>query len=104
MDNYTIIRNAIINLQQIKADFNGYYREMCPHILGTRKGVEYALFYQFGGYNVTGAIDPNSTKNWLCITIDALTNVKAVTGDWHTGADFFSNTNCIDLIDVEVTP
>jgi hypothetical protein len=35
---YDLIRQAIIEKKGIAAVYNGQYREMCPHVIGTKKG------------------------------------------------------------------
>lgn len=102
MDNYTQIRNAIINKQQVKARYNGYYREMCPHALGTKNGKRQALFYQFGGEASSGHISPGSSTNWRCIPVDELQIIEVVSGTWHTASNHSRSNTCIDIIDVEV--
>lgn len=39
-ENYTIIRNAILNKQQVIFVYQGHIREMCPHVIGTKEGKE----------------------------------------------------------------
>jgi len=103
VDKYQILKSAIINKQQIFADYNGYHREMCPHILGTKNGIIHCLFYQFGGQSSSGLVLPSSPKNWRCLEVDKLTNVVAVDGEWFTYDNYSSHTqDCIESIDVEV--
>ena len=49
MSVYDIVRRAIRNKEIIVATYDGFVREMCPHVLGTKDGVEHALFLQVGG-------------------------------------------------------
>jgi len=99
---YNLLKQAILNKQQVIATYNGYYREMCPHVLGTKNGKQHCLFYQFGGESSSGAIIPGSEKNWRCIPIDGLINVSVRDGDWHTAYNHSKRQTCIDYIDVEV--
>lgn len=101
---YDIIRNAIINKLQVVATYDGHVREMCPHVIGTKGGREQALFYQFGGTSSSGAIIPNSSKNWRCIPIEGLSDVSTRPGPWHTGANHSRTQTCVDNIDVEIKP
>lgn len=100
---YAVIKNAIINKQQIVATYNGHVREMCPHIIGTKNGREQALFYQFGGTSSSGEIVPDSPKNWRCIPIEGLNNVAVRAGRWYSGANHSRPQTCVDVIDVEVS-
>lgn len=101
--NYLIIRNAIINKQQVIATYNAHVREMCPHVIGMKNGKEQALFYQFGGSSSSGPIIPNSPQNWRCLPIDGLSNIKVQDGAWHTSNNHSKAQKCVDDIDIEVT-
>ena len=101
--NYAVIRNAIINKQQVTATYSGHIRQMCPHVIGTKNGREQALFYQFGGTSSSGAIVADSLKNWRCIPIEGLSNVSVKSGNWHTGGNHSQDQTCVDDIDVEIT-
>jgi len=99
---YDVVRNAILNKQQVVASYQGHIREMCPHVIGTKSGREQALFYQFGGSSSSGPIVPGSMKNWRCIPIDGLTGISAQNGEWHSGVNHSRPQTCVDDIDVEV--
>lgn len=101
-ENYAIIRNAILNKQQVVATYKDHVREMCPHVIGTKNGREQALFYQFGGSSSTGVIIPGSPQNWRCIAIEGLSNITVRPGNWHTGTNHSQPQTCVDNIDVEV--
>jgi len=104
MSIYNLLKQAIIKKQQVIATYNGYYREMCPHALGTKNGKEQCLFYQFGGQSSSGLIIPGSEKNWRCIPVSGLENVSVRNGEWHTAYDHSKKQTCIDHVDVEVKP
>lgn len=100
--NYEIIRNAIAQKKIIVAEYQGHIREMCPHVIGLKNSREQALFYQFGGTSSSGEIVPNSPKNWRCIPIAGLSNVRSKDGVWHTGVNHSMPQTCVDQIDLEV--
>ncbi len=98
---YDLIRQAILNKEQVFVTYDGHRREMCPHVIGTKNGREQALFYQFGGSSRSGlSIDPR--KNWRCIPINGLSAVSVQKGEWHTGPNHTRPQTCVDAIDVEV--
>ena len=101
--NYTTIRNAILNKQQVVAIYQGHIREMCPHVIGLKNGKEQALFYQFGGTSSSGQITPGSPKNWRCIPVDGLSNISTRPGLWHSGNNHSVQQTCVDEVDVEVS-
>ncbi len=45
-NNYDLIAKAIKEKLQVTASYQGFYREMCPHALGSKNGRKQALFYQ----------------------------------------------------------
>jgi len=102
MSNYDIIKNAVENKLIVIGNYNGYYREMCPHALGTKNGRQQCLFYQFGGFSSSGPIIPGSKQNWRCIPIDQLQISSVISGKWETASNHSTPSTCIDFIDVEV--
>jgi hypothetical protein len=101
-DVYAIVRQAIVDKHQIVGMYHGRWREMCPHAIGTKKGVRNALCYQFAGDSEKGLGPPGSLNNWRCIHIDELTEVESRLGEWHTAPNHSRKAPCIDFIDAEV--
>lgn len=101
---YELVRQAILEKKGISAVYHGQYREMCPHVLGTKRGVRHALFYQFGGESNSRPIQPDgSTANWRCIDVDALTQTQIIEIDtWHSAPDHSRPQTCVDWVDVVV--
>lgn len=101
MDVYDLIKEAIIHKKQVYAKYKNHNREMCPHILGTKNGVQQALFYQFGGSSSKGLKDDGS--DWRCIKLNELENVSTREGKWYTGTvKTDQRSNCVDVVDIEV--
>jgi hypothetical protein len=46
LDTYGQIKTAILHKKQVIATYRGRYRDMCPHVIGTKYGRRKALFYQ----------------------------------------------------------
>lgn len=99
MNPYALIKNAVINRQQVVATYHGHVREMCPHVLGRKSGRGQCLFFQFAGGSTTGL---PAGGEWRCLSIDELTDVTVRTGPWHTGARHSRPQTCVGEIDVEV--
>lgn len=99
---YVMIKNAILNKQQVFAIYDGYRRELCPHAIGHKGGIEQALFYQFGGETSKGRVTTDTKNNWKCMTISKLSNVTVYDGEWHTFENHSRPSTCTDIIDVEV--
>lgn len=102
---YEIIRDAILNKKIVTATYRDRVRVMCPHTLGTKRGREQALFYQFAGDSNTGLGPDGDPENWRCMFLSELSNVSSVDaeGQWHTAPNHSRPQTCVDQIDVEVT-
>ncbi|MFN3462819.1 MAG: hypothetical protein ACK4X1_01965 [Terricaulis sp.] len=46
---YQLIREAILQKQQVVCLYHGAWRELCPHVIGLKRGREKVLSWQFGG-------------------------------------------------------
>lgn len=102
MDIYSLLKEAILNKQQIHTFYKGYYREMCPHVLGFKSGKQNCLFYQFGGESSRGLVLNGAPENWRCIPVEGLINPRVVEGPWQTIRSSGKKQSCIDSIAVKV--
>ncbi len=100
-DTYNLVRQAIVNKQQVIATYKGLYRGMCPHVIGLTDGHEQAFFYQFAGTSSSGLRSQGARSNWRCIPIAGLTNVSVRDGEWHTEPPYAQHQTCVDVIDKE---
>ena len=98
--NYTTLRDAILNKLIVSAEYKGYNRIFCPHVIGRKRGKEHVLTYQFGGSSSSG-LPPDG--EWRCFDVNGLSNVSTSSGPWHTGASHTQPQSCVDDIDVEVS-
>ncbi len=94
-----IIVKAIQQKLIVTAMYQGYERIMCPHVIGYKKGILNALFFQFAGGSKSG-LPPEG--QWRCIHMDELSDVSAAPGEWHTGPDHTRPQTCVDNIIAEV--
>ena len=99
---YEIVREAVLRKRIIFATYHGCERVMCPHCLGTKRGKEQALFYQFAGESSRGLSPDGSPDNWRCLFLDELTNVRSEHGEWHTAPNESRPHTCVDRVDVDV--
>lgn len=99
---YELLYQAISEKKQILAVYDGYPREMCPHVLGWKNGVRHIFSFQFAGGSSQG-LPPEG--QWKCMDVDGLSNVSLRDGPWHTGTRKTDKPqSCVDLnqIDLEV--
>ena len=99
---YNLIRQPIAKKQQVTGMYNGYIRNMCPHVIGTKNGREQALFYQFAGGSSSGLAPAGAPDNWRCMPISMLSQVAVEDGEWHTAPNHSRPQTCVDEIDLEV--
>jgi hypothetical protein len=95
---YALIRGAILDRRQVHATFQGRFRELCPHVLGTKNGRRQALFFQFGGQSRRG-LPPGG--GWRCLPVDELTDVSVHEGPWYGEDGYDPSQSCVDEVDVE---
>ena len=93
METHSVLLDAIAKKLCISAFYRGFRRELCPHILGIKGGVDHCLFFQFAGGSTKG-LPPGG--EWRCIPLSGLSGVSAYEGQWHTDSDFSKSDKCID--------
>jgi hypothetical protein len=101
MSNYVTVQKAITNKQQIFAVFNGYKRKLCPHQLGTIKGVAHGFFYQFGGESESG-LSTETEKNWRCFPLDEMREVMYIEGPFLPKGKFTMAPSGLEKVEVSV--
>jgi hypothetical protein len=94
---YTLFRNAILGEQQVLCTYDGRYRELCPHIIGTnRRGEEVVLAWQFAGES-SGPL-----PQWRCMRLANVRNARARVGPWHEGRSHRTEQTCVSNIDLDI--
>lgn len=101
MNTYDLVRQAIINKQCVTCFYNGFLRKMTPHVIGTKKNIQQALFYQYGGESSSG-LSTDPTQNWRCIPIDKIQQLSINDDTFQTSYNHSKKQTCVDNIDVEV--
>lgn len=98
-NSYQILRQAILARQPVTCRYKGRVREVCPHILGTTRGRETVLAWQFAGGSSSG-LPPGG--EWRCMYVDEITLAVISPGEWHTGRDHRWDQTCVENVDVDV--
>ena len=96
---FDLFHSAILKRQQVTCMYQGLYREICPHILGHRAGMEMALAYQFGGESSKG-LPPGG--QWRCLKLEDLKDIKLRDGWWYSGREHAKTQSCVDEVFVDV--
>ena len=97
---YDLIRDAVLGRDSVSAMYQGHLRLFSPVLLGTKRGEPHVLGYQFGGTSEKPLGPEGDSKNWRCLRVAGLTNVKLLPGTWHTVPKGKGIQHCIDQVDV----
>lgn len=98
---YRLFERAMSERKQIACMYKGYYREVCPVILGHTGGKERALTYQFSGES-NSQLPPGG--EWRCLTLASVTNVQLRDGPWYSGDTHKQPSSCVEVVDLDVNP
>lgn len=99
-DVYSLLYQAIQQRKQVTAMYDGYQRELCPHLLGSKNGVRHVLSFQFAGGSSRG-LPPGG--QWKCMNVDGLSNVSLRDGPWLTGQGTTGKPQtCVENVDISV--
>jgi hypothetical protein len=98
---YSLLYQAIEEKKQVVAMYDGYLREMCPHVLGSKDGVRHVLLFQFAGDSSQG-LPPGG--QWICMDVDGLSDMSLREGSWFTGPRRVGKSEpCVDIAHASVT-
>ena len=98
--NADLLVDAIRGKRQVTAYYDGYYREMCPHVIGWKRSAHHVLSFQFGGDSSRGL---PAGGEWKCMNVDGLSNLTLRDGPWMTGPGHSRPQTCVDRVEVEVS-
>ena len=88
-----------MGLLKIGSRYDFIIRVVCPHTLGTKRGLEKVLTFQFGGGSSSG-LPPSG--EWRCMFISDVSNIQPISSDWHTGVGHSRPQTCVDEVDIEI--
>ncbi|HMI53190.1 MAG TPA: hypothetical protein VK525_16880 [Candidatus Saccharimonadales bacterium] len=98
--NYDLIYQAIKEKKPVTANYDGYSREMCPHVLGTKDGVMHVLSLQYAGGSSKG-LPPGG--QWKCMDVEGLSSITLTNGAWVTGPRKTDKPqSCVAEIHIEI--
>ena len=83
--------------------YKGHQRLTCAHVIGTKRGREHVLVYQYGGGSSSG-LPPSG--EWRCLNVSETFNVEVISGAWKSDPKHSQTQTCVDQVDLEmwVTP
>ena len=99
---YQILRAAVLSKTPVCFDYQGRWREVCPHQLGTNAtDDEQMLGYQFGGQSSSGTIGVDQNADWRCFKVAQIANVMSIEAEWQSHSGHSKPATCVKNIDVE---
>ena len=96
---YEVFREAILNQKQVTCTYQGYYRELCPLIIGHKRGWERVLAFQFGGQSSRG-LSPGGA--WKCFELSQVKDAELRDGPWYEGGSHKKEQTCVEEIDLDI--
>ena len=96
---YRLFRRAILEEKQVTCVYNGFHRELCPHIVGHTGSEEKVLAFQFGGESSTTL--PRGGE-WRCFYLAQVRNARLRAGPWHAGSAHRTKQRCVESIDLDI--
>lgn len=79
--------------------YQGYYRELCPVIIGHTRGRERLLAFQFGGESKSGL--PRAGA-WKCLDLALVKDPTTRDGPWHEGSGHSKQQTCVEDVDFDI--
>jgi hypothetical protein len=98
-DVFGLFHQAILERHQVVCSYQGYHREICPFILGYKRGAEAALVFQFGGESSRGL---PLAGEWRCLLLADVRDAVVREGEWYGDAKHSKAQSCVDDIYVDV--
>jgi hypothetical protein len=97
--NYGLFRKAILSEKQVTCTYDGYRRELCPHIIGHTDGEEKVLAFQFAGESKSGL--PRRGE-WRCLYLARVRDARMRKGPWFAGSRHRVAQRCVEDIDLDI--
>lgn len=96
---YALFREAVLREKQVTCLYKGFYRELCPVVIGRSDGAERVLAYQFGGDSRKG-LPPGG--EWRCLDLSEVRDPALRDGPWHEGTGHAATQTCVKDVDLDV--
>jgi hypothetical protein len=96
---YQLFREAILGEKQVTCTYQGHYRELCPLIIGHKRGEERVLAFQFSGQSSSG-LPPGG--NWKCLYLAQVEDAEMRDGPWYEGSRHRKEQTCVEEIDLDI--
>jgi hypothetical protein len=98
---YERCMDAVIHRRLLTFVYQGFYRVVCPHVLGSGNGKLRLLGFQIGGESSQPL--PRKGK-WRCFSLDEIEGPELKDGEWRTGDSHERPNTCVADVHVDVNP
>ncbi len=91
---------AVASRRPIAAMYEGAPRLLCPHVLGYNQPGQYRVFcYQYGGESRSGPRPRAGAGIWRCLSLNKLSSVELLDGDWRT--EPHAPQHCVEHVEID---
>jgi uncharacterized protein (DUF4415 family) len=98
---YECCVDAIVNRRLLTFRYQGFYRVVCPHVLGSGKDRLRLLAFQIGGES-SQPLPPEGI--WRCFGLEEIESPELQKGKWRTGEKHERPNTCITDVHLDVNP
>ena len=99
MDDYLLIRSAVLEHRCLTATYRRYIRHFSPHCLGRNKDGGFSVLgFQYAGQSSTTL---PSAGEWRCFAVNELVGLRINTDSWRTGSHAGPRSGCVKQVDVD---
>jgi len=98
---YERCADAIISRRLLTFVYRGFYRVVCPHVLGSRNGKLRLLGFQIGGQSS----QPLPREGiWRCFALNEIEGAELQAGAWRTGGSHARPNTRVTDVHLDVNP
>jgi len=87
--------------RRVLCTYHGYFRVLCPVVLGHTHGREKALTFQVAGGSKSG-LPPEG--QWRCMFLDEVQGARLQDGAWRVGDEHSRPQGCVEDVDLDINP
>jgi predicted DNA-binding transcriptional regulator YafY len=98
-ETFRLFQRAILDRKQVVFTYRGAPREVCPYILGHKRGAEQVLTFQFAGENERRL---RVRGQWKCFQVSEIRIAEMRDGPWHGDSEHRNTQRCVDEVFIDV--
>lgn len=95
---YNVLRQAILMRRTVRVFFQGYHRDVCPYVLGRKKGAQRVLAFECGDGSKSALPDGGQ---WRCMPVSEIASAELTDDAWPTSRPHKLVQTCVEQIEVQ---